>query len=215
MCVLWQERIFFMKYISKIPKADINLNGKMINNGWKMLKEPKNLVTATLISLPISIINIYLCMLFMKWINKDLLTIVNSIVYGGKITFTIKFMYIVYIYLYILLHEVIHLILIPNFTKSKSTFISVKLWGGFVYTEEVIKKRRYLIITILPFIILSFVVPLLMTLVGINPMIILTLSIINSAGASVDVLSFILLLFQVPKNSSIKNNGMKTFYISN
>ncbi|MDK2564195.1 DUF3267 domain-containing protein [Romboutsia sedimentorum] len=204
-----------MKYISKIPKADINLSDKMINNGWKILKEPKNLITATLISLPISIINIYLCIFFMKWINKDLLTITNSIVYDGKIAFTIEYIYIVYIYLYTLLHEVIHLILIPNFTKSKSTFISVRLWGGFVYTEEVIKKRRYLIITILPFIMLSFVVPLLMTLVGINPMIILTLSIINSAGASVDVLSFILLLFQVPKNSSIKNNGMKTFYISN
>lgn len=204
-----------MKYISKIPEADINLRDKMINNGWKILKEPKNLVTATLISLPISIINIYLCIFFMKWINKDILTIINSIVYDGKIAFTIKFMHIVYIYLYILLHEVIHLVLIPNFTKSKSTFISVRLWGGFVYTEEVIKKRRYLIITILPFIILSFVVPLLMNIIGINPMIILTLSIINSAGSSVDVLSLILLLFQVPKDSSIKNNGKKTFYLSN
>lgn len=201
-----------MRYISKIPETDINLNKEMISSGWKMLKEPRNLVMATLISLPIAIINIFLCIFFMEWINKDLLTIINSIVYEGKLAFTIKFMYIVYIYMYILLHEVIHLVFIPNFTKSKSTFISVKLWGGFVYTEEVIKKNRYLIITIIPFIMLSFVVPFLMNIVGINPIIILTLAIVNAAGASVDVLSFVLLLFQVPKNSSIKNNGIKTFY---
>lgn len=201
-----------MKYISKIPETDVNLNKEMSRSDWKMLKEPKNLLIATLISLPISIINIYLCIFFMKWINKDLLTTINSIIYGGKLAFTIKFRYIVYIYLYILLHEVIHLVCIPNFYKSKSTFISLKLWGGFVYTEEVIKRNRYLIVTIMPFIILSFVVPFLMIKLGVNPMIILTLAIVNSGGAAVDVLSFALLLFQVPRNSSIKNNGMKTFY---
>lgn len=204
-----------MKYISKIPEGDINLKEEMINKGWKMLKEPKNLLIATLISLPISILNIYLCILFMKWINKDLVTVTNSIIHGGSISFTIKFRYIIYIYLYILLHEIVHLIFIPNFTKSKSTFISVKLWGGFVYTEETIKKSRYLVITILPFIMLSFVLPFIMTLMGFDPIIILTLSIINSAGSSVDVLSFILLLLQIPKNGVIKNNGMSTFYLSN
>ncbi|WGX77507.1 DUF3267 domain-containing protein (plasmid) [Paraclostridium bifermentans] len=201
-----------MKYISKIPDTDINLNKDMIRTGWKMLKEPRNLVTATLISLPISIINIYLCILFIKLINKDLLTIVNSIFYDGKFVFTIKLVYIVYIYVYIFLHEVIHLVCIPNFTNSKSTFISVKLWGGFVYTEEIINRNRYLIVTIMPFIILSFVMPFIMTLLGVNPMIVLILAIVNGAGSSVDVLSFILLFFQAPRNSKIKNNGIKTFY---
>lgn len=204
-----------MKYISKIPEGDVNVKKEMINKGWKMLKEPNNLVTATLISLPISILNIYLCILFMKWINKDLVTVTNSIISGGGISFTIKFRYIIYIYLYILLHEIVHLIFIPNFIKSKSTFISVKLWGGFVYTEETIKKSRYLVITILPFIMLSFVLPFIMTLMGFDPMIILTLSIINSAGSSVDILSFLLLVLQIPKNGIVKNNGINTFYINN
>ncbi len=83
-----------MKYISKIPDTDINLNKDMLSTGWKMLKEPRNLVTATLISLPISIINIYLCIFFIKLINKDLLTIINSIFYDGKFVFTIKLIYI-------------------------------------------------------------------------------------------------------------------------
>lgn len=64
----------------------------------------------------------------------------------------------------------------------------------------------------MPFIILSFVMPVIMTLLGVNPMIILILAIVNAAGASVDVLSFILLFFQAPRNSNIKNNGIKTFY---
>ncbi|MGG7060546.1 metalloprotease family protein [Clostridium tertium] len=77
------------------------------------------------------------------------------------------------------------------------------------------KKSRYLVITILPFIMLSFVLPFIMTLMGFDPMIILTLSIINSAGSSVDVLSFLLLVLQIPKNGIIRNNGINTFYINN
>lgn len=117
------------------------------------------------------------------------------------------------LYGYVLIHEIIHMICIPNFIKSKSTFISVKLWGGFFYTEEVISKRRYLIITILPFIILSFIVHSLMIFMGVNPIMTLNLAMINAAGSSVDVLSFILLL-QVPKHSNIRNNGNETFYLN-
>lgn len=202
-----------MKYLSKIPDTDIALENKMINNGWRPLKEPKNLCTATIFSLPIAFINVFLCAVFIIWINKDVVTIINSVISESSIVLNINFLYILYIYFYIFLHEIIHMICIPNFIKSNLTFISVKLWGGFVYTEEIINKQRYLLITILPFILLSFVIPLLMTILKINPKVILTLAIINSAGSSIDVLSFFLILFQIPKGSSIKNNGIKTFYL--
>lgn len=202
-----------MKYLSKIPETDITMENKMINNGWRRLKEPKNLYVATIFSLPIAFINIFLCIVFMILINKDVVNLINSVFHESSIVLPINFMYILYIYFYIFFHEIIHMICIPNFIKSNLTFISVKLWGGFVYTEEIINKQRYLLITILPFILLSFVNPLLMTILKINPKIILTLIIINSAGSSMDVLSFFLILFQIPKGSSIKNNGIKTFYL--
>ena len=184
-----------MRYINKTPSIDINMKNKMINEGWKQLKEPSNIVMATLISLPIALLNVYICLIFISGINPNIKMVINSIIESGSINFKIKLTYIIYAYICILLHEIIHMILIPNFIKSKLTFISIKLWRGFVYTEEIIKKRRHLIITIMPFIILSFIVPFFMTIIGISSEYVFILAIINSAGACVDIMSFIIILF--------------------
>lgn len=201
-----------MKYISKIPKKSIETYNEIINSGWNALKEPKNLILATIISVPISFISIYISLLFLNNINNYPSQIIENLFHSSKIVINIRLSYIFLIYIYILIHEIIHLIFVPNFVKSKSTFISVKFWGGFVYTEEEMSKYRFLLVTILPFVILSFVSPFILNLLGINPSIILTLVIINSAGSSVDILTFFLVLFQVPRNSTIKNSGIKTFF---
>ncbi|MCX0402021.1 DUF3267 domain-containing protein [Clostridium perfringens] len=73
-------------------------------------------------------------------------------------------------------------------------------------------KFRFLIVTIMPFIILSFIVPFLMIFLGLPKSLVLTLLIVNSAGSSVDILTFFLVLIQVPKNSNIKNLGARTFF---
>jgi len=41
-----------------------------------------------------------------------------------------------------------HLIFIPNFIKSNKTYIGIVPFGGYVYTEEILTKTRYIIITI-------------------------------------------------------------------
>lgn len=201
-----------MKYISKIPKKSNELYEKMASKGWEFLKEPKNLSEATLISIPISFISVIMTILFLISISRELSNSISQTFSSNYININIKFEYIILIYLYILFHEIIHLVFIPQFIKSKSTYISLKWWGGFVYTEENISKFRFLTITIMPFIILSFVIPIILIKIGINPIFILILSIINSAGSSVDILNFFLIMVQVPNKGIVKNVGIKTMF---
>lgn len=46
-----------MKYVKKIPLTDKELSKKLVSEGWTKLKEPPNLVIATLLSLPFIFIN--------------------------------------------------------------------------------------------------------------------------------------------------------------
>ncbi|AWS27205.1 DUF3267 domain-containing protein [Clostridium perfringens] len=201
-----------MRYINSIPKKSSKQYNEMINQGWIPLKEPRNLILAIIISIPISILCIYLSLIPFYTLNNYFITILKNIIFSDHFVIDINLLYILIIYTYIFIHELIHLIFIPNFINSKCTFISLKFWGGFVYTEEKISKLRFLIVTIMPFIILSFIVPFLMMFLGLPKSLVLTLLIVNSAGSSVDILTFFLVLIQVPKNSNIKNLGARTFF---
>ncbi|SQC85496.1 Protein of uncharacterised function (DUF3267) [Clostridium perfringens] len=201
-----------MKYIKNIPKKDIKEYNEMINHGWIPLKEPKSLVLSTVISIPIAIFCIYLSLIPFYILNNYFITMLKKLVFSNYFIVNINLQYIVVIYIYIFIHEIIHLIFIPNFINSKCTFISLKFWGGFVYTEEKMSKFRFLVITVMPFIVLSFIMPFFMIYLGFSKPLILALLLINSAGSSVDILNFFLVLMQVPNGSTIKNLGLRTFF---
>ncbi|MDZ5254512.1 DUF3267 domain-containing protein [Clostridium sp. LIBA-8841] len=201
-----------MRYINKIPRKNNEVYDEMVSEGWQFLKEPKSLRQATLISIPISLISAIVSILFLISVNGKLSDSISRIFSSNQININIKLSYIILIYLYILFHEIIHLVFIPQFIKSKSTFISLKWWGGFVYTEEELSKFRFLVITIMPFIMLSFIFPIILIGIGVSPILVLILAIINSAGSSVDILNFFLIIVQVPNKGIIKNIGTKTLF---
>lgn len=201
-----------MRYINKILRKNNEVYDEMVSEGWQFLKEPKGLRQATLISIPISLISAIVSILFLISVNGKLSDSISRIFSSNQININIKLSYIILIYLYILFHEIIHLVFIPQFIKSKSTFISLKWWGGFVYTEEELSKFRFLVITIMPFIMLSFIFPIILIGIGVSPILVLILVTINSAGSSVDILNFFLIIVQVPNKGIIKNIGTKTLF---
>ena len=110
------------------------------------------------------------------------------------------------------MHELIHLILIPNFVKSEKTYIGFTLFGGFVITEEEISKSRYILITIAPFVIISIILPLVLGSLGLLTVTLKFLIILNAMASSVDLLNLLLIIKQVPKNAILKNNGPNTYW---
>ncbi|MGL5415896.1 MAG: DUF3267 domain-containing protein [Clostridium sp.] len=203
-----------MKYIKKILIVDKETKRILIDEGWIKLKEPTNLKIAILLSIPFMIINIIIFLgiiVFIYPLSEEILNIISDF----KITLNINFTMIVYInsiIVFTIIHEFIHACLIPNFLKSNKTYWGINRGGGFVYTTEKIKRWRYIIISIMPFIILSIIFPILISSLGILNKFIVFLCFLNAMGSSVDSLNIWIILRRVPKGATIISNGFETYY---
>lgn len=203
-----------MKYIKKIPPENLNVSKELEDLGWHRLKEPKSISSAILLSLPISIIlmfvNVFWCYLLSPPF-QDLLKSSDGL--SVEITFgpnSIPYLFGMVFYLY--LHEMIHAILIPGVIKSSRTYWGLNGLFGFVYTEEVISRNRFFLISIMPLLVLSFLLPLMINALGSMTGYLIFLSVFNAGGACVDVLNIILVNHQVPPKASVRSNGYATFY---
>ncbi len=201
-----------MKYAKKIPQADPELREVLLAEGWKKIKEPSGLFFAFLLSIPFMIINASICYLILFLVNPSYTQIVNDFLFSGSWSFTIRFDYVIYVYLFIISHEVIHLLLIPNFYRSEKTYFGIKPWGGFVFTTEKLSKGRFLLVTVAPFVVISILIPVILGLADLLSGFLVFLIFLNAFSSSVDMLNAALIAIQVPNGSIIVNNGFETYY---
>lgn len=203
-----------MKYIKKIPTTDSDLSNTLISTGWTKIKEPSNLNLSILFSIPFMIINSIIFMAIAYHIYPPLKDFIHSN-NTFNITFNINFstlLYIVITLLFVTIHEFVHACFIPKFLKSDSTYWGINGFCGFIYTTEKIKKGRYIIISIMPFILLSIIFPLILSILGLLNGFVLFLCLLNAMGSSVDFFNVWTIISQVPNGSYIINNGFKTYY---
>lgn len=203
-----------MKYIKKIPPTDSDLSNILISTGWKKIKEPSNLNEAIFKSIPFMIINGIIFMVIAYCIYPPIEEFINS-KNSISVTLNINIMTLIYIaitFLFMTIHEFIHACFIPDFLKSDKTYWGINVLFGFVCTTEKIKKSRYIIISIMPFILLSIIFPLILSTFGLLNEFILFLCLLNAMGSCVDCLNIWNILIQAPNGSYIVNNGGETYY---
>lgn len=203
-----------MRYVKKIPATDKELSKNLISQGWTKLKEPSNLITATLLSVPFMLINGIIFMIFAYNLYTPIQDFLSS---DQGFSFTLKFniymlIYLVIIFVFMMVHEFIHAIFVPNILKSDKTCWGINGFVGFVFTTEKIKKGRFLLISIMPFILLSIILPFVLYVLDLLNGYILFLSLINAMGSSVDCLNLCIVATQVPNGSYIINNGFETYF---
>ncbi|MFL0198429.1 DUF3267 domain-containing protein [Clostridium sp. WILCCON 0269] len=207
-----------MKYIKKIPTSDKELSNKLISEGWKKLKEPSNLGMATLLSIPFAFINGIIFMVLVFYLYPPLKEFLNSNKDGFSITITLGknlfalIMHIVTIFIFMAIHEFLHAFFIPNVLKSDKIYWGINAFFGFVYTTEKIKKSRFLIISIMPFIMLSVILPFILNIFGWLNGFTIFLCLINAMASCVDCLNICLVGIQVPNGSYVMNNGFETYF---
>ena len=203
-----------MKYIKKMPSTDKALSANLVSEGWKKIKEPSSLITATLFSIPFMLINFIITLTIVTYLYPPIQEFL-SLSDGFKFTLSINLftlLYIISILLFMTIHEFLHAAFIPNMIKSEKTFWGINGIYGFVFTTEKIKKGRFIIISLMPFILLSLVLPFILSILGwLNGYTIL-LCLINAGGSCVDCLNTVLIVTQVPNGSYIVNNGFETYY---
>ncbi|MDD3224129.1 MAG: DUF3267 domain-containing protein [Clostridium sp.] len=203
-----------MLYLKKILSTDKKLGIRLISEGWIKLKEPSNLGIATLLSVPFMFINGIVSMCISYYLYPPLKELFSSD-HGFSITFTINLstlIYVVIIFMFMTIHEFLHACFIPNVLKSNQVYWGINGFFGFVYTTEKIKKSRFLIISIMPFILLSVVLPFIENFLGLLNGFTIFLCLINAMGSCVDLLNICLVAMQVPNGSYIVNNGFETYF---
>lgn len=202
-----------MKYAIKPPVTDKKLSAQLLSSGWQKIREPRSLATASLLSYPLAFLLGGIILWLAYLLKPGLFYFISS--ESLEISFNINFkllLFIAAIFVYMLLHELVHAVFFPNFDKSEKTFWGINGLFGFVFTTEPIKKGRFLIISIMPFIVLSLVPLYLLNIFSFLNWFTLGLCVINAAGSCVDFLNILLISFQVKNGYTIINNGFETYY---
>lgn len=199
-----------MRIRFRLPKSDDNIHVELVRNGWIPLREPKNLAVAILLSIPLMGVT--------GLISVGMIGVFSAISFEefgltpGSFSVTINLGIVLIMVLLVVLHELLHLILLPNFLRSEKTFVGINLLGGFVITEEEIARSRYILITVAPFILISIALPVILGVFGLLTPAVKFLIILNAMASSVDMLNLLLVIGQVPKNAILRNNGPRTYW---
>ena len=203
-----------MRFIKKIPLENKEKTKELLSSGWHKLKEPRNASIAILCSLPLSLILMAVNGMWLYFISTGLRNFMQLDDFTIEFQITIKslIIFILAVILFLFIHEIIHALFIPNIVHSTCTYWGFNGLFGFVYTEEIIKKRRFLLISIMPLLILSFLLPVVLSFLGISNWLAIFISVLNAGGSCADILNIILIMAQVPSNGEIINNGFSTYY---
>ncbi|WP_277673805.1 DUF3267 domain-containing protein [Piscibacillus halophilus] len=199
-----------MKMIFKLPKEDEKFHEELIHSNWTPLKEPKGISTASLLSIPLMFINFFICL--------GVLIVFSNISFeefgisSGSITIIISGSWILWLVGLVIIHELIHLVFVPNFLKSKRTYLGINWMGGFVLTEDEIYKSRYILVSLAPFVLISIILPIVLSWLGLLTTPIKAIVLINALASSVDLLNLLLIMTQVPKRGRLVNNGFRTYW---
>ena len=203
-----------MIYKSKIPATDNDLSRLLLESGCRKIREPRSLFLAVILSIPFMFLNVAIMLCLISPVRERLVVLADrfstvGIVFAVDIKLTV---YILMSFLFIIIHELLHAILIPDFLKSQKTFWGITLFGGFVSTTEEISKSRFVMLSVLPYITLSLIMPLILNAFNILKGFAVFLSFLNASASSVDMLNVLLIITQVPIGSRIICNGHETYY---
>ena len=201
-----------MLYRRKIPPTDKNLSDMLLSNGWQKIKEPKNLITTLALSIPFMIFNATITILLVSPVRNWLVDLGSSVLGDGGFAFSIRLIYLPVFFVFLIVHELLHVVLVPNFIKSRKTFWGITPFGGFVSTTEEMSKTRFVLLCVFPFVVLSLIMPIVFSLLGLFSGFIAFLALLNALSSSIDIFNMFLIGIQVPNGSCIINNGFETYH---
>lgn len=202
-----------LKYVKKIPETNIELSNNLKKQGWIKIKEPKNVFIAILTSLPLMIVLSGFTISFTYILKPELFNLFMTESMSFVINIDLRFiLFILVLFVYMFLHEMIHAICIPNFVNSDKIFWGINGLFGFVFTTEPIRKGRFIIVSCAPFLLLTIGALIIFDLTGLLNGYTFSLCFLNAAGSCTDFLNALLITFQVKKRRKIISNGFETFY---
>lgn len=111
-------------------------------------------------------------------------------------------------------HELLHAAVHPRFGLSDASVLGLWPSKGMFYAHYVgeLSRARLITVFIMPLLLLSFLPLSVCAAVHRSSILLASISILNALASSVDILGIALLLFQVPGNAGVRNQGWKTYW---
>jgi len=179
-----------IKFKYGIPAIDPFFEAK--NPDWRQLKPKTNLIFTGLL------LGIILALL-----TSEIITL-----FGILPTFNFKFYKNIPLFMLVLiLHEILHLLVFPN-PLNATAGVSFKKMIFFVTTKDTFSKKRLLLTTLLPTIVLT-VVPLIYVLLA-QSHLFASIAILNLLGVGIDLL-FFYQLSRMPSNTMFRFSGDRLY----
>lgn len=199
---------------SKLPQINPERHSELIASNWIQLREPKDLVSAMLASIPLMILGALPPLIILNIFSP--FSLADFGITPTQISVNIHLQDLVYFIglsiFIILIYDLISLVFVPDFVTSDKAFLGITYFGGFAYSEEVLSKSRFTLRLLAPFVVTSIVLPGILGVLNLlNPLVeFVILSI--AVGSCVDLLALILILIQVPAGAYLTCNGIRTYW---
>ena len=111
-------------------------------------------------------------------------------------------------------HELLHALFHPDQGGSRATTIG--LWPSrlmfFAHYDGPLSKAHILCVLIAPFIVLSVIPIIGLTVLGVSSSTFGFLALVNAAGSAMDLLGFVILAVGVPSGAEVRNLGCDTYW---
>lgn len=112
------------------------------------------------------------------------------------------------------IHEIIHAAVHPYSGRSANSILGFWPSRGLFYAHYLgeLSRNRFIAIALMPLLIISFVPVIVCAIAGVSPVLLVFISIVNAFVACGDIFAVGLLLFQVPSDATLRNQGYNTFW---
>ena len=109
-------------------------------------------------------------------------------------------------------HELFHAAVHPHFGLSENSILGIWPAKGVCYAHYTgeLSRSRVVAIYSMPFLAISLSPLLLCAITARSSGLLAVISILNALASCVDMLAIGLILFQIPANATVRNNGWKT-----
>lgn len=201
-------------------KPDEAKASRLIAEGWTRLKEPGDIVQAMVLSVPLMVANMLITAGLIRLVAPAALNQLIGLALSpfSSTSFNVELnllevgLGILSLALLMLIHELLHLVFVPNFPRSDKTRLGLTYAGAYVVTEEIMTRKRFGLIGLGPFVIVSLALPLILGLAGLLSPGLIVLALLNAMGSSVDIMGLLFMITQVPRGSVLRCCGWNTFW---
>lgn len=191
------------------------LSDEILPKKWTKVNRPNGFKMLLLLILPLAFTNLALTFIVLMNFNNPIKAFINDFStnyinikinnYQSVFLFTL-------IFILIIVHKLIHIIFIRNFKKTIKYFRKYNVFKNPLIIKEKITKRRYIIILLMPFGIISLLMPILFGIFNLINWVLIFLIMFNALICSTDILECYLIVIQVPSNSYIIRTKRATYY---